>query len=280
MANHASHPHSSGLPLPVIPNFDSEEKVLLAMDFDGTLAPFSDEPLSSRAEEGAIEALAEASVLPNTEAMIISGRNLENLLTCTELELPCEIHLVGSHGAEPAPKDGKDLNARLGQPHPQLSAEQLILWQQLSAVAHEAAATDPGIWVELKPLAVGLHTRAAHDPSAAATATERYREFAESQPRAKITEGKCILEIAVDSTSKGDYLQAFCATRGIDRVIFAGDDTTDESILALLRHGHDVGIHVDSDGTGKPTAAEYGLGSTLAMRDYLQQLVAQLKSRA
>lgn len=279
MANASFHPHSSGLPLPVIPKFDPNEKILLAMDFDGTLAPFSDEPLSSRAEEGAIEALTEAAALPNTEAMIISGRNLENLLTCTELELPCELRLVGSHGAEPAPEDGEQINARLGQPHPQLSAEQLNLWQQLSTKAHEAASTDPGIWVELKPLAVGLHTRAAHDPAEATKATERYREFALSQPQAKITEGKCILEIAVDSTSKGEYLQAFCADKEIDRVIFAGDDTTDESILTLLRHGHDIGIHVDSDGTEKSTAAEFGLGSTLAMRDYLLQLVAQLKSR-
>lgn len=274
------HTHSSGLPLPIIPTFSPAEKLLIAMDFDGTLAPFSDNPLACRAEEGAIEALEQAAGLPNVEAMVISGRNLGNLVNATQQQLTGPIHLVGSHGAEPAPTGGENISAELGQPHPQLSEEQLALWQQLSAVAHEVARTAPGVWVELKPLAVGLHSRTAEDPEAAAIATAKYRKFALGQPAAKVTEGKCILEVAVDSTSKGDYVQEFCADHGIDRVIFAGDDTTDESVLELLRHGHDIGIHVDSDGSGKATAAEYGLGSTAAMRDYLQQLVGQLTSRA
>ncbi len=280
MSSFTSATHSAGLPVPVIPEFPREEKLLIAMDFDGTLAPFSDNPLACRAEDGTIEALVNAAALPGVESMVISGRNLGNLITATQLQLPSAVHLVGSHGAEPAPTTGGTIDAQLGQPHPQLSPEQLHLWQRLSEVAHEAAKAAPGVWVELKPLAVGLHSRTAEDPHAAAMATERYRKFAETQPAAKITEGKSILEVAVDATSKGDYIQAFCAEHGIDRVIFAGDDTTDESVLQVLRHGHDIGIHVDSDRTGKPTAAEFGLGSTVAMRDYLQQLVEQLSSRA
>ncbi|OFT87807.1 hypothetical protein HMPREF3098_09255 [Corynebacterium sp. HMSC28B08] len=280
MPHMSTNAHSGGLPAPIIPDVPTDEKLLVAMDFDGTLAPFSDEPLASRAEAGAIEALEKAAGLPNVEAMIISGRNLGNLVTATQLQLPCDIHLVGSHGAEPAPIGKGVVEAQLGQPHPQLSPGQLDLWQRLSEVAHDVAADAPGVWVELKPLAVGLHSRTAEDPHAAATATARYREFASSQPSAKITEGKCILEVAVDSTSKGDYVKAFCDEHGIDRILFAGDDTTDESVLKLLRPGYDIGIHVDSDGKGKPTAAEFGLGSPTAMRDYLVQLVEQLTFRA
>ena len=61
------------------------EKLLLAVDFDGTLAEFSDSPTDVRAVPGALEALRELAGLPGVTVLIISGRQLRELSAVTGL---------------------------------------------------------------------------------------------------------------------------------------------------------------------------------------------------
>ena len=245
--------------------------LLVAMDFDGTLAHFSTDPYQCRAVEGSFDALHSLSAISNTSVMVISGRNVELLSAVTEID-PAHaakaatggdgiIRLVGSHGAEPA-----------DQPMVNLSDPQRELLGQLAHFAETQAQREPGIWVERKPFSVGLHTRAAKDRSIALDAAGEYRAFAQDCEGAKVTMGKDIVEVAVVSMTKGKYLSTFLerAVPAMDAVVFAGDDTTDETVMSMLRPGQDIGIKV---GEGE-SAATRRVETPEDIRDFLVQLAA------
>lgn len=252
-------------------------QLLVAMDFDGTLAHFSVDPNACRAVPGALEAMQQLSEMPGTTAMVISGRNVELLSRATQLNparaaqarTPGDgiIRLVGSHGAEPADR-----------PVVQLSDPQRELLAELLRFAETQASRDEGIWVERKPFAVGLHTRAATDRRVAASAVAEFAAFADEHPGAKTTLGKDILEVAVTSATKGGYVSDYLAQAHppVDKVIFAGDDTTDETVMSILSFDRgDVGVKV---GDGE-TAGNRRVATPEDVRDLLQQL-AEARSTA
>ena len=257
--------------------------LLVAMDFDGTLAHFSDEPEGVHAVPGAMEALVGLAQLPHTEAMVISGRNLELLTAATMLPVEGPVHLVGSHGAEPA--DGGAAP---------LSAEQATWLGELRDHAEAIATEHEGAWVEVKPLAVGLHTRLVPDKELAGWLNQRLADFAATSDLSQVTWGKDILEVAVDKTTKGSYIEgfrgAYAARNGRNlRVLFAGDDTTDETVLSTLSYTSataqssaestppaDVGIRVG----GGETSATHRLDTPEEVRDFLEELLRRRHGRS
>ena len=258
--------------------------LLIAMDFDGTLAHFSDEPTGVHAVPGAMEALEGLAELPNTVAMVISGRNLEQLAHATMLPAHGPVRLVGSHGAEPA--DGGAANLR---------PEQQAWLGELRSHAEGIAAEHEGAWVEIKPLAVGLHTRLVQDKQLAEQFNQRLADFAATSELSQVTWGKDILEVAVDKTTKGSYIEdfrrAYARQPGRElRVLFAGDDTTDETVLSTLRYSPatspgtppatapapDIGIRVG----GGETSATHRLDAPENVRDFLQDLLRRRDGRS
>lgn len=254
--------------------------LLVAMDFDGTLAHFSDEPTGVHAVPGAMEALEGLAELPNTVAMVISGRNLEQLAHATMLPVHGPVRLVGSHGAEPA--DGGAANLR---------PEQQTWLGELRSHAEGIAAEHEGAWVEIKPLAVGLHTRLVQDKQLAEQFNQRLADFAATSELSQVTWGKDILEVAVDKTTKGSYIEdfrrAYAHQHGRElRVLFAGDDTTDETALSTLRYSPatspgtapapDIGIRVG----GGETSATHRLDAPENVRDFLQDLLRRRDGRS
>ena len=244
------------------------EQLLVAMDFDGTMAPFTSDPMASRPEPGALEALTELAGLAGTTVMIVSGRNLKQLREVTGLHkgVDTPIRLVGSHGAEPAEEELKPLTDK-----------QHKLYAQLESAAEAAATLHAGLWVERKPLSVGLHSRKVSNKDVADQANASFLSTAHTLDDVKVTQGKSVVEVAVDSTSKGDYVNAFRTQHNIPTVVFAGDDTTDESVMAVLDVARgDVSIKV---GAGKSKAARR-LANTVAVRDFLQALATARKNAA
>lgn len=258
------------------------QQLVVAMDFDGTLAPFSDDPSACRAEPGAMEALHVLAALPGTHVMVISGRNLQQLAGATELDPATAaragapgvdsdvIRMIGSHGAEAA--DGPAL---------ELSDFQRQLLDELEAYAEQQASRCAGMWVERKPLSIGLHTRTAQDRTIAADAVAAYQSFALQHSACSVTLGKDILEVAVSTATKGGYvssfLEAFERATGhpVDAVVFAGDDTTDETVLSKLNPSRDIGIKV-GDGD---SAANRHLNGTTDVRDFLVSLLHARSTR-
>ena len=73
-------------------------RLLVASDYDGTLAPIVADPEQARPLPESVNALRSLASLHETTSAVISGRALRDLATLSRL--PGEVHLVGSHGSE------------------------------------------------------------------------------------------------------------------------------------------------------------------------------------
>ena len=77
--------------------------LLVALDFDGVLAPIVQDPASSRPLPGSAAAVRALAELPGTTVAMLSGRALHDLREVSGFGPP--VRLVGSHGK--CNKEGK-----------------------------------------------------------------------------------------------------------------------------------------------------------------------------
>jgi trehalose-phosphatase len=203
--------------------------ILIACDYDGTLAPIVDDPASALPCRESVAALRALAALPDTHVAVISGRSLRDLAALSRL--PSEVHLVGSHGSE----------FDVGFVH-DLSTEVVQLRERVGAELDAIAAVTPGATIERKPASVALHVRRATPEDGAAAADAAIRGPG-AIPGVHVKHGKMVVELTVVSTDKGQALDRMRSLLSVDAAIFLGDDVTDEDAFAVLR-GPDVGVKV------------------------------------
>lgn len=217
------------------------KRLLVALDFDGTLAPEVDEPEDARAIPEARAAVLRLLGLPNTRVAMVSGRALASLEAVTDL--PDETLLVGSHGIEirlDSPDDSVALDA----------AEQVRV-DTLHEVLEEVADSFDEVWLERKPLGFALHTRLATEHNSRVAHLVALSEAQAEIDDLKIRAGKNVLEFSVRSTTKGEAVEHLRGYTKADAVLYAGDDVTDEDAFAALQP-HDFGL---KSGSGETLAA-------------------------
>lgn len=232
--------------------------LLVASDYDGTMAPIVADPANARPIAESVTAMRRLAALPQTAAAVISGRSLRDLAVLSRL--PEEVHLVGSHGLE------FDADFAAG-----LTVEQRQLLAKVTSGAHAIAARFAGVRVEEKPASTAVHFRnvSATDLESAQAAVE---EELTGVPGLQITHGKAVVEYAVVEMDKGYALDKLRHQTGASAVIFLGDDVTDEKAFARLR-GPDVGIKVgDGDSVAgcrirDPQTAAQVLAMLVGMRE-------------
>ncbi|MDQ1607837.1 MAG: trehalose 6-phosphate phosphatase [Microbacteriaceae bacterium] len=214
-------------------------RLLVALDFDGTLAPFVDDPVRSRTLPEAKAALDRLEQLPNTWVAYVSGRPLESLARVTEAD--DDALLIGSHGVEVRfGADGDDL---------QLTEDERNRLARLGALLEHIVANAPGAELERKPVGFGIHTRKLAAEHARAVNQAALEAAAQVGGHLTVRDGKDILEFAVREANKGDGLERLRDHVQASAILFAGDDVTDEDGFAALRPG-DIGIKV-GDGETK-----------------------------
>lgn len=232
---------------------------LVALDFDGVLAPLVDDPAASRAlpaSAGALERLAAAGA----PVALVSGRALEDLWTVARP--PAGTHLVGGHGAEHGRATADGLVREPFTLPPDAGRTLADLDAALADLVRGTTAR-----VERKPASVVLHTRNV-DPDDAAR-LGRAAVALGDDAGADVIAGKDVVELSVLDVSKGEALRALRARLGTSRVFFAGDDVTDERAFAAL-DPHDVTVKV---GPG-PTAARHRLADPVAVAALLTEVAA------
>ncbi len=228
--------------------------LLVALDFDGVLAPIVQDPSTSRALPGSAAAVRALADLPGTSVAMLSGRALDDLRTVSGFTAP--VRLVGSHGGE---FDDGALELTDAQRH---------LKDELSAAVRQVVDGEPGVRLENKPAAIVVHVRGA-DPAVAERVLDAVRTGPAQLPGVASTEGKAVLEMAVVQVSKGSAIDTLRGRLGADAVLFVGDDVTDETAFTRLRPG-DVGVKV---GEGD-TAAGYRVGTPDDVTELLETLLA------
>ncbi|MFM1724503.1 MULTISPECIES: trehalose-phosphatase [Rhodococcus] len=218
-------------------------RLLVASDYDGTMAPIVNDPEKAYPHAESVRALRALAGLAATTAAVISGRALKDLATLSRL--PAEVQLVGSHGSE----------FDVGFVHA-IDANARKLLSEVTAELSRIADLHPGVTVETKPASAALHVRNA-SPEAGAKALAAVHAEAALWTGVQVTEGKAVVELAVVATDKGNALDILRHQEASTAAVFFGDDVTDEKAFGRLQ-GPDLGIKV---GEGD-TLAEYRVSST------------------
>lgn len=232
-------------------------RTLIALDFDGVLAPLVDDPATSRPLPGSARALA-ALAAAGAPLALVSGRALDDLATVAAP--PPGVHLVGGHGAEHGRMTASGLQ-RAPLELPPAAAERL----RHLADTVTALVTGTTARVEHKPTSVVLHTRTA-DPADAERLTAAVTALGHDCD-ADVLAGKDVVELSVLAVHKGQALRELRDRLGVTQVFFAGDDVTDERAFGSLEP-QDVTVKV---GPG-PTAARHRVADPAGVEAVLTEL--------
>ncbi len=203
--------------------------LLVATDYDGTIAPIVNDPTKAVPSREALVALRSLAELPHTAVALISGRSLKDLATLSGD--PDGVHLVGSHGSE------FDLGFA-----DMLSPAARKRQTEINTTLTEIAEAHPGTSVEAKPASVAFHYRNA-ETSVGAAGLKAVEDAFVGAEGVYTKYGKMVIELAVVSTHKGDALNILRKRFGASAVLFLGDDVTDEDAFKTLA-GPDVGVKV------------------------------------
>jgi trehalose 6-phosphate phosphatase len=231
-------------------------RTLFAFDFDGTLAPIVWHPEDARIAIGLRTRLARLAA--RAPVAVISGRALDDL----RHRLPGEIgHCVGNHGNE-------DVNGAVDAES--LRAVSRAWATQLQAMLAEKAAPK-GIVVEDKGVTLSMHYRHARDRTAAARwLGDRIDELS---PPARVIGGKLVFNLLPPGArTKFEALSDLARHESAERVLFVGDDDTDEVVFAQAP-SHWLTVRVDLD---HGSQAQYFLQQQSEVAILLDQLLALL----
>ncbi|MGQ0574617.1 MAG: trehalose-phosphatase [Pseudonocardia sp.] len=229
-------------------------RLLVALDFDGVLAPIVEVPSAARPLPAAAAAVGKLATLPDVTVALVSGRGLADLAAVSGFGAP--IRLVGSHGGEF--DDGAAV----------LDDAQAALKETLLAALDALVDGAPGVLLEDKPAGVAVHVRNA-DPAVGRRVLDAVRAGPASWPGVAATAGKAVLDLAVVAVSKGAAVDVLRERVDAGAVLFVGDDVTDETAFVRLRAG-DVGVKV-GDGA---TAAPHRIPAPRAVAALLEHLIA------
>ncbi|MFF8938694.1 trehalose-phosphatase [Streptomyces paradoxus] len=193
-------------------------KALVALDFDGTLAPIVADPELARAHPKALGALV--ALAPKVAAVaVITGRPAEVAVRNGGFaDVPGLEHLVvlGHYGAERW--DARSGEVTAPDPHPGVDAVRAELPGLLEG---------SGTWVEDKGRAVAVHTRRAADPQAAFDALREPLTGLATRHGLIVEPGRMVLELRPPGMDKGVALTGFAREIGAGSVLYGGDDLGD-----------------------------------------------------
>jgi len=197
--------------------------LLVATDFDGTLAPVVRNPRRARPLPEAAAALTALAL--RTPVAVISGRDLANLFV--QCLLP-GVLLLGSYGLEPWQEAGS-----LPRPLPPSNPSPRL--RRIAAELKESLRDRAGVEVEIKTLGVAVHYRNAPARHAAGLELRRILSLVSQREELELLRGRRVLELR--DRHAGDKGTALVQL--LDRIsprgcVFAGDDLGDLPAMVQL----------------------------------------------
>jgi trehalose 6-phosphate phosphatase len=230
-------------------------QVALLLDIDGTIVDIALTPTAVRVAPALKGTLARLVGLTGGALALVSGRALADI---DRLFAPLRLAAIGGHGAEFRPAHGDEAEAR--DPRG-LEPE---LRQRLRALA------GGGVVVEDKGFSVAVHYRLA--PEREAQVREAVGRISAEPWDApiEILPGKAVIEIKHAGFSKATGVRELMMHAPFvgRRPVFIGDDTTDETVFAILPELDGIGFSV-----GRQVAGLAGCFDTPAqVRAWLERL--------
>jgi trehalose 6-phosphate phosphatase len=228
----------------------------LFLDLDGVLAELAETPDAVTPEPRRTAVLTALAPRLGGRVAIISGRTIAEIDRIADSSMASA---SGVHGLERRRADGGFLRAEASE-----AVRGAVRAFEDFARAH------PGVIVEDKAVAAGLHYRGA--PDVAAEAEVLARRLA-AETGLTLQPGNMVVELKTPGASKGTAVKAFMAEAPFAGAVpvMLGDDLTDEDGFRAASELGGFGVLV---GPPRETAARFGLPDVDAVLGWLEQLEA------
>ena len=212
------------------------QRSMVAVDFDGTLAPIVADPASARPHPDAPIVLRRLAGSIRAVA-VITGRPAglaASLLGFTSEAPPPNIYVTGHYGFETwTPEGGVVTAAGATGPDPDLAARIDAVRAALPGLLR-AVGAPLGTAVEDKGASVAVHVRRTPDPGAAlALIGPALSEFA-AHYGLRLEPGRLVLELRPSGTDKGTALTAIVTALDARAACYIGDDLGDLAAFDAL----------------------------------------------
>ncbi|USZ69547.1 trehalose-phosphatase [Halorussus salilacus] len=241
----------------------AHDGLLVALDFDGTLADIERRPDEATLPEETREVVSALADLPDAEVAVVSGRELADVRERVGLS---DISYAGNHGLELRTGEESEVHPTAREVEETISALCDRLGERLADV--------DGVIVEDKGVSATVHHRLVADEDV--PAVERAVEtLAADRDEVRLTTGKDVLELrpAVE-WDKGEAVGWLAARLVPDDErwlpVYVGDDTTDEAAFGVLTD-RGLGVKVGDD---PATDAPYRVADPEGVRAVLSWLSA------
>jgi trehalose 6-phosphate phosphatase len=243
-----SHPSADAIDL---------RRVALLLDVDGTLLDIAPTPAEVIVPTMLPEMLGDLIGRAEGAVALVSGRRIESL---DRIFSPLIAPAIGGHGAE----------MRVATGAPVLELSSAALSESLCRELHLLADVDAGVLIEDKAHSMAVHYRLA--PERETFLKVAVREIVASEPNAALEFllGKQVIDIKPKQFSKGAAVRDLMRRKPFAgrKPLFVGDDTTDESVFAILPELKGCGYSV-----GRPVVGTQGtFASPQEVRSWLRQI--------
>jgi trehalose 6-phosphate synthase/phosphatase len=236
------------------------DRLVLLLDYDGTLVPFASKPELAAPNAELKELLRKLAERPGTSVHIISGRTFSTLERWFG-DLPIGLH--AEHGF-------------WSRSHPRAYWRPMFEappdWKKpFLPILKDFAERTPGALLEEKTAGCAWHYRMS-DPEFGALQARGLRLRLEEEMRelpVEVLRGAKVLEVRLKGINKGNIATGLFSERGERPTVLAiGDDQTDEDLFAALPTGSFT-VHVGP----RPSRAQYRIEDALATRSFLSRLL-------
>lgn len=248
--------------------YTSARRVLIALDYDGTLIDLKDHPDQAVPDAELVELLAALGSLPNLDLALISGRDRRTL---GDWFATVPVHLIAEHGfvyRAPIGSDWEELFPGLDRS-----------WiPTVRATFEEWTARTPGSFIEEKLSSIAWHYRQVEPGLGMRQARELANHLALTFANSPVhvLHGARVVEARPLGINKGIAYQTLERKFSeYDFVLAAGDDRTDEDLFQVLP-ADAWSIKV---GAG-PTQARSRLSTPKTCRSLLATLITLAARRA
>lgn len=195
------------------------ERLLVACDFDGTIAEFVDDPRTAEPAAGVMASLLGLASCPQTTCAVVSARETDDL--AERMAHPQGLIIAGSYGKELV----------TGSAISPAGYKQL---RDATVMLDELAARYAGAWVERKRHAVVLHVRKVREPLAGIALSVARASLATLYGLRAIG-GAQAVEWCAYTPDKALAVDALRRRVGASAVLFVGDGEADEAVFVAAR---------------------------------------------
>ena len=248
----------------LIAAFQTSQKKLIILDYDGTLMNFHADPQAVEPDKALLEILEQLIESPGLQLIVNSGRDratLEKWLGHLKIDL------VAEHGVWLRQHEGWEQSPGL-----------LKAWKtEIIPLFENLVDRTPGSFIEEKEFSLAWHYRKSDKD----LGEKRVREFRDvllyltHNLGLQVLEGNKVIEVKNSGVNKGKALSPWLQAKEYDFILAIGDDHTDEDIfIALPERAHTIKVG------GVDTAAKYQIEGVEKVRNLLNGLITQVLQEA